>query len=66
MSSFDFAARFVPTADAPAAAWITTAHVAVGSLILATGVLLSLRSARLASRRWPSAGGRALLWEAAL
>jgi len=39
---------FVVLAAGRGQAWITTAHVAVGSLILATSVMLALRSSRLA------------------
>ena len=65
MSSFDFAARYVPVADGPAQAWITTAHVAAGSLILGTSLLVAMRSGRLASRRSRSERGQTLLMEAA-
>ncbi|MEX0977550.1 MAG: COX15/CtaA family protein [Pirellulales bacterium] len=65
MSSFDFAARYVPTADGAAQAWITTAHVAIGSLILGTSLLVALRSARLTSRRWRARQEQTLQLEAA-
>ncbi|MEX0678999.1 MAG: COX15/CtaA family protein [Pirellulales bacterium] len=65
MSSFDFAARYVPAAEGPTQAWITTAHVATGSLVLATSLLVAMRAGRLASRRSRCEDGRALLVEAA-
>jgi cytochrome c oxidase assembly protein subunit 15 len=65
MSRFDFAAGYVPTADGAAQSWITTAHVATGSLILGTSLLLTLRSARLTSGRWRARQGETLLLEAA-
>ncbi len=49
MTNFDFAARYVPTADSSWQAVITTGHVATGSLILGTSLLLALRLLRLAS-----------------
>ena len=66
MSSFDFAARYVPTADGPMQAWIATAHVTIGSLILGTSLLVALRAGRLASRHSHTERGRTLLMEAAL
>jgi len=65
MSTFDFAARYVPTADGPMQAWIATAHVAAGSLILGTSLLVALRAGRLASRRRHAQPGQTLLMEAA-
>jgi cytochrome c oxidase assembly protein subunit 15 len=50
LAGYDFTADYVVLANSPQQAWITTAHVAVGSLILATSLLITVRSARLASR----------------
>ncbi len=49
LSRYDFAAAYVPVADGAVQAWTTTAHVALGSLILATSLMLTLRSMRLSS-----------------
>ncbi len=66
LEGYGFAADYRVVADSPRQAWIATAHVALGSLILATSVLLSLRSARYASQgRQPAASGGPLLMEAA-
>lgn len=65
MSGFDFAAGYRPTAEAPAQVWFTTAHVAAGSLILGTSLLLALRAGRLASRRGPAETGHTLRMEVA-
>jgi cytochrome c oxidase assembly protein subunit 15 len=65
MSGFDFAARYVPTAEGPAQVWLATAHVAAGSLILGTSLLLALRAGRLVSRRAEAANGHALRMEVA-
>jgi heme a synthase len=48
MSDYGFAASHVVSADGFAQILIATAHVAIGSLILATSLLVALRSARLA------------------
>ncbi|HEY2417687.1 MAG TPA: hypothetical protein VGH84_07185, partial [Steroidobacteraceae bacterium] len=48
LADFDFAAAYTVVADARPQAWITTAHVATGSLILATSTMISLRCVRLA------------------
>jgi cytochrome c oxidase assembly protein subunit 15 len=50
LGGFDWAAGYVVLADSRPQAWITTAHVAAGSLILVTSLLLALRAARLARR----------------
>ena len=67
MGDYSFAAGYIVNADSRPQAWITTAHVATGSLVLVTSLLLALRSARLAwrsSRRAVGtrvgAGGRAM------
>jgi cytochrome c oxidase assembly protein subunit 15 len=46
-AEYDFAQRFLVVPGSAAQVWITTAHVATGSLILATAWLLSLRLWRL-------------------
>jgi cytochrome c oxidase assembly protein subunit 15 len=48
LADFGFAAAYTVTADSRPQAWLTTAHVAAGSLILATSLLIALRSARFA------------------
>ncbi|HJT35536.1 MAG TPA: hypothetical protein VJ783_26145, partial [Pirellulales bacterium] len=50
-SHYGFAAGFVVTRDGFGQAIVTTGHVAVGSLILATAVVLALRSWRMAAER---------------
>jgi cytochrome c oxidase assembly protein subunit 15 len=58
LSDYEFAAAFRPTADAPWQISIATAHVAIGSMILGTSVLLAMRAHRLAAPRekaWDSA-----------
>jgi cytochrome c oxidase assembly protein subunit 15 len=63
---YGFAAGYTVTADSPAQAWITTAHVATGSLILAASLLVALRALRLAWRGGhKQAPSGALHWEAA-
>jgi cytochrome c oxidase assembly protein subunit 15 len=64
MSSFDFAAGYVATAEGPTQVWLATAHVAVGSLILGASLLVALRAGRLASRRVEVERGRMLRMEA--
>ena len=49
-ADYGFAAGYTVVADSREQAWITTAHVAAGSLILATSLLLALRSVRFACR----------------
>lgn len=51
MSGFDFAAAFRPTADAPWQMAVATAHVAIGSMLLGTSLLLALRAHRLVPRK---------------
>lgn len=48
LSGFDFAAGFTVQADSYVQAMLVTAHVATGSLVFVTGVMLALRSFRLA------------------
>jgi cytochrome c oxidase assembly protein subunit 15 len=50
LSRFDWAASYLVVADSRPQAWITTAHVATGSLILAISLLVALRAARLVRR----------------
>ena len=65
LTDFGFAAEYVVSADSRQQAWITTAHVATGSLILAVSLLLALRSMRLAWRTPQVAGPSAWIMEAA-
>jgi cytochrome c oxidase assembly protein subunit 15 len=53
LSSYDFAAGYVVTANSLAQSLVVTAHVAVGSLILATSVVLAARTGRV--MKWESA-----------
>jgi cytochrome c oxidase assembly protein subunit 15 len=64
-SGFAWAQRHVNVTESLPQVLITTAHVATGSLILATALVVALRSARLA--RWSAAASIAasLSWEAA-
>ncbi len=57
LTDFGFAAAYTVAADSRPQAWITTAHVAAGSLILATSLLIALRSARFARASLPVAAG---------
>jgi len=65
LTDFGFAAEYVVSADSRQQAWVTTAHVATGSLILATSLLVALRSMRLANRAPQATGHSAWLMEAA-
>jgi cytochrome c oxidase assembly protein subunit 15 len=66
-ADYGFAAGYTVAAESRASAWTTTAHVATGSLILATSLLVALRSARFAWRSAaPKVGGGRWLAEAAL
>jgi len=68
MSGFEFAAAFRPTADSPLQMSVTTAHVAIGSMILGTSLLLALRAMRLVAppekEQKPLSHGRMLRMEA--
>jgi cytochrome c oxidase assembly protein subunit 15 len=48
LGDFAFAAGYTVVEGSRPQAWITTAHVATGSLILAASLLVALRSLRLA------------------
>jgi cytochrome c oxidase assembly protein subunit 15 len=65
MSDFGFAASHVVSADSFAQILIATAHVAIGSLILVTSLLVALRSARLAHCDGGQANEPALVLEGA-
>jgi cytochrome c oxidase assembly protein subunit 15 len=54
MSGFEFAAAYRPTADSIGQVVMATAHVAIGSLILATSALLAMRAWRLSSLAVPA------------
>ncbi len=67
MGDYGFAAGHVVSADSHHQTWATTAHVAMGSMILATSLRVALRAARQVSRVAPAARhSSALLMEAAL
>ncbi len=53
MGGYGFAAAYRPTADSAGQIMMTTAHVAIGSLILATSALLAIRTWRLSSLATP-------------
>lgn len=53
LSTFDFAAGYTVTANSLVQSLVVTGHVAVGSLILVTAVVLAARTARVAM--WESA-----------
>jgi cytochrome c oxidase assembly protein subunit 15 len=55
MSGFEFAAAYRPTADSVGQVVMATAHVAIGSLILATSTLLAMRAWRLSLLVAPAA-----------
>jgi hypothetical protein len=60
LADYSFAAGFTVAAETRTQAWTTTAHVATGSLILVTSLLVALRSARFA---WQGAhAARADAW----
>jgi heme a synthase len=77
LNNYDFAAAFRPTADAPWQISIATAHVAIGSMILGTSLLIAMRSRRLVAHGdtalksstsktpFPRGNGPTLLMEAA-
>src|SRR5205814_7571827 len=46
-AQYEFAQRFVVVPGSAAQMWITTGHVAVGSLVLVTALVISLRLWRL-------------------
>lgn len=50
LGDYAWAAAYTVTADGNQAAWLVTAHVATGSLILVTSLLVALRSVRFAWR----------------
>jgi cytochrome c oxidase assembly protein subunit 15 len=60
LADYDWAAGYTVTADGGPAAWLVTAHVATGSLILVTSLLVALRSVRFA---WRGSRGARLLAE---
>jgi len=53
MSGYEFAAAYRPTADSVGQVVMATAHVAIGSLILATSTLLAMRAWRISSLASP-------------
>jgi cytochrome c oxidase assembly protein subunit 15 len=65
LSGFEFAAGYVAKAEAPAQIWSATAHVAMGSMVLASSLLLALRAGRLASPRAEVHSGHTLRMEVA-
>jgi cytochrome c oxidase assembly protein subunit 15 len=57
LGSYEFAAGYTVSAVSPTQAWITTAHVAIGSMILATSLAVAMRAARFA---WRGSRARAI------
>ncbi len=55
LGDYGFAAGYTVVADAPVQASVTTAHVAMGSMLLANCVAVALRSMRYARQGRPSA-----------
>jgi cytochrome c oxidase assembly protein subunit 15 len=65
LSEYRWAAGYVVARESAVQALVTTAHVATGSLILTTSLVIALRSWRLSARPFPGAALRTLNWEAA-
>ena len=65
LADYSWAAGYVVTRESMLQAFITTAHVATGSLILATSLTVALRSWRLSSAPLTGGAMRALKWETA-
>lgn len=65
LADHPWAAGYVVTRESALQAGVTTAHVAIGSLILATSLTIALRSWRLSERPFRGAALRTLNWEAA-
>jgi cytochrome c oxidase assembly protein subunit 15 len=64
-SQYRWAAGYVVGDKSAMQALVTTAHVAVGSLILATSLVIALRSWRLSARPFLGGALRTLTWETA-
>ena len=65
LSEYPWAARYVVARESATQALVTTAHVAIGSLILATSLTVALRSWRLSARPFRGESLRKLNWETA-
>ncbi|MBI3838501.1 MAG: COX15/CtaA family protein [Planctomycetia bacterium] len=65
MADYLWAADYVVHEGSRLQAWVTTAHVAMGSMILASSLLVALRSVRFAWRGSRAAGQGSWLMEAA-
>jgi len=65
LADYGFAASYTVAADSPQQAWITTAHVAMGSMVLATSLLVAMRSLRFAWQGSRATAGGSWLMEAA-
>ena len=65
LSQYRWAAGYVVGDKSAMQALVTTAHVAVGSLILATSLVIALRSWRLSARPFLGGALHTLTWETA-
>ena len=65
LSEYSWAASYVVARQSAVQAGVTTAHVAIGSLILATSLTVALRSWRLSARPFRGEVMRKLTWETA-
>lgn len=65
LSEYAWAARYVVARQSAVQAAVTTAHVAIGSLILATSLTIALRAWRLSARPFRAGLAPQLSWEAA-
>jgi len=65
LADYPWAAAYVVARQSAVQAVVTTGHVAIGSLILATSLTVALRSWRLSARPFRGASLSTLTWEAA-
>jgi cytochrome c oxidase assembly protein subunit 15 len=65
LGDYPWAARYVVARESATQALVTTAHVAIGSLILAVSLTIALRSWRLSARPFRGESLRRLSWETA-
>jgi cytochrome c oxidase assembly protein subunit 15 len=65
LAEYRWAAGYVVARESATQALVTTAHVAIGSLILAVSLVIALRSWRLSARPFRGESLRRLSWETA-
>ncbi len=65
LGNFEFAAGYVVPGVGAHAAWVTTAHVAMGSMLLVNSLLIAVRSLRLGWHGPASVEPRGMMMEAA-